>query len=767
MTRRMNSAVCGSLPVVCAALLLSACEDGGEPGSRLPAAAITAPSPAAFVGGAACAGCHADEARAWTGSHHDHAMRVASADTVLGDFDAARFEHGGITSRFFTRDGAFWVNTDGSDGELRDFRITHTFGFEPLQQYLVELPGGRYQALSIAWDTREASQGGQRWFHLYPDEVMASSDPLHWTGRFQSWNTMCAECHSTNLVKAYDLQSDTFATRFTSIDVDCEACHGPGSVHVSDPTVALPALPRSERTWVFADGARIARRSAGSPPNREIEVCAQCHSRRSQLSDDYTPGDPFLQGFRPALLDPGLYYADGQILDEVYVYGSFRQSAMAAAGVTCSDCHEPHSAKLRAQGNALCGQCHLPSAYDTAEHHHHEPGGTGSECVSCHMRSRTYMVVDPRRDHSFRVPRPDLSARLDSPNACGDCHADQTSDWAANRIAAWFPDGRQNAFHYGEALQAGRSWSADGPTLLRRVLADPGQPAIVRATALGLIADPSDAAVLELVRQALADPDPLMRLAGLELLQPLPAAQRIDAAQDFLTDPLLALRIAAARVLVTARDGLDQTRLQQFNSALAEYIAVQEFSSDRGEGLVNLGGLALELGDLSRAESYFLAAIDRVPALSGAYVNLADLYRGQGRETEAQQTLAAGLSINPDDAGLHFALGLSLVRSGQPDAALAALEEAVRHAPDSPYYAYVQGVALNSMGQGERARELLRANHERFPGHRDTLLGLVTMLRDAGAASSALEYARRLAALAPGDPAARALLAELEAASSN
>jgi predicted CXXCH cytochrome family protein len=717
---------------------------------------------AEFVGAAVCESCHAEAAALWRGSDHDQALELATAETVLGNFDNVEVTDGGRRTRFFSNQDGYWVTTDGPDGSVGNFKVTHTIGIDPLQQYLLEMPKGHYQALSIAWDTRPSENGGQRWFPLYPNEPIGSDNPLHWTGTYQRWNTMCAECHSTDLRKNYDPDRDRFDTTYAGIDVNCEACHGPGSIHAADPSVAPLALVPAERTWTFNDGASIAALADGSERSTEIDVCAQCHARRSQLTDDYAPPDPLLNGFRPTLLETGLYHADGQILDEVYVYGSFLQSAMAAAGVICSDCHEPHSTALRANGNAVCGRCHLASTFDTPEHHRHVQSSSGSQCVSCHMRAETYMVVDPRRDHSFRVPRPDLSGALGTPNACQDCHSDQTASWAENRIAEWYPDGRQNEFHYGEALHAGRTWAEDRAPLLRQVIEDRNEPAIVRATALSLLAEQIDAPDVDLIGRLVDDTEPLVQLAALEAMSNLPPQLRFPRAQRLLTDPLLALRISAARVLLAAREQLSPRRQGDLDAALLEYNAVQQFNSDRGSGLVNAAALAAEQGRPQDAERLLIAATEREPAFSATYINLADLYRSVGREPEAEDALRRGLAINPDDAGLNLALGLSLVRSGQRDAALPYIDQAVRIAPDSPYYAYVQGIALNSAGQPARAIDALTTAHERFPGHRDTLFGLVTVLRDAGQTDAALEYAEKLVSMSPSSQPARRLLEELE-----
>ena len=741
------------------ALLAAACGPPPDEMAAPPAAG------ARFVGGAACAGCHAREAELWRGSHHDLAMQAATDATVRGDFANAQFTYGETTTTFFREGGRFLVRTDGPDGQLADFEITHTFGVEPLQQYLVALPGGRRQALGIAWDTRPAEDGGGRWFHLYPAGDAVAGEALHWTSSLQNWNAACAQCHSTALDKHYDLASDTYATAWADIDVSCEACHGPGSAHVANPMDAPLALAHTPRAWVLADGAAVAARVPAQARDAEIEICAQCHARRSQHGEELIADEEsLLDAFRPALLETGLYHADGQIDDEVYVYGSFVQSAMHAAGVVCSDCHEPHSARLRRDGDELCAQCHAPARFAAADHHRHAPESAGARCVACHMPEKTYMGVDPRRDHSFRVPRPDLSVELGTPNACGGCHAEHPPEWAAAAVAEWYPRGRRTEFHYGQAIAAARRWQADRAVLLERIVGDPAVPGIARATGVALLGAQLDDAALALIEQRLGDPDPLVQLAALDALEGAPAAFVAQSAQRFLSAASRAQRLAAARVLVPARALLSERRRADLARALEEYRAAQEFHMDRAEGFFNWGTTLAALGRAEEAEQNLRAAIARDPAFAPAYVNLADVIRRRGREAEAESVLREALARAPGDASLRFSLGLSLVRLGQLDAAIAELAHAAEAAPDAPQYAYTLGVALGSTAEPERGLDVLRAAHARFPGHAETLLALATTLRDAGRTQEALEHARKLAATSPGSTAARRLLAELETA---
>jgi tetratricopeptide (TPR) repeat protein len=380
------------------------------------------------------------------------------------------------------------------------------------------------------------------------------------------------------------------------------------------------------------------------------------------------------------------------------------------------------------------------------------------------MRERTYMVVDPRGDHSFRVPRPDLSVKLGTPNACNDCHGDRSAQWAAERVANWFPDGRSGTFHYGEAIHAGRQWTADRKRLLTRVIDDPAVPAIARATAIALLAEQFDDSVLDVVRRGVNDASPLVQLASLEALDAAPPSKRAAIALRFLTDAPAALRLAAARVLLPEREQFGDRGRHDLDAALAEYVAVQRFNSERADGLLNLGNLDAERGKPAEAEASYRLALDRQPEFSATYVNLADLYRQLGREQEAEQLLQKGIERNPDDPGLVHALGLSQARSNQLDAALATLRRATELGPDEPRYRYVYGVAMYSLGQRDAALEELRAAYERFPGYAPTLVALATMNRDTGHLDRARDYARRLLELSPADPNARALLTELDSA---
>ena len=731
-----------------------------------------------FVGSETCAGCHSGEAKLWHGSQHAHAMAHATKDTVLGDFNDASFDYFGVRSRFFRDRDKFMVETDGPDGKLATFEVKYTFGLDPLQQYLVEFPDGRIQALSLAWDSRPKSQGGQRWFHLYPHEEIHHDDILHWTKLNQNWNFMCAECHSTGVRKNYDAAKDRFATTWAEITVGCEACHGQGSAHVawakdrkswwpykeSDPDKGLLVRfdERAGVTWGRDAKTGFPIRSV--PPagmRKEVETCGLCHARRGLMSENWVPGRPLSDTHLVAALTQGLYQPDGQMLDEVYNYGSFKQSRMYAAGVTCSDCHDPHSAKLKLAGDKVCLQCHT-GAYASPAHNHHEGVTPAVGCVSCHMPERTFMVVDKRHDHSFRVPRPDLSDKLQTSNACTDCHKDKPAAWAAQAIAGWFGPERKGLQTYGEAFHAAWNDAAGAAVLLAAVAADANAPSFARAGALVGLAPYISPANVGLARKGLQDPDPMVRIAALDMLDGVPPDQLWPFVSPALSDPIRGVRLRATSLLAGApSDRLSPAERDTLDRATQEFIAAQELNADRPEARAALGNLHARRGETAEAEAEFQAALRLSPAYGPAAANLADLYRQLGRDADAESVLRKTLQASPRDAGLHHALGLTLVRLKRQDEALAELARAAELEPDRARYAYVHAIGLDSTGRRPDAIQALKDNLARHPNDRDTLSALISFNRDARDFASALKYAEQLAQTDPNNAELRGLIETL------
>ncbi len=716
---------------------------------------LTFEGSATFVGRKVCAECHEKETERWQGSHHDLAMDHARPDTVRGDFGDVTFTHQGVTSRFW-RDGEHYlVRTDGPDGALTEYEVKYVFGYEPLQQYLVDGENGRLQVLHLCWDTEE-----QRWFHLY-DEPIAHEDALHWTGRHFTWNFMCAECHSTDLQRRYAPDTDTYDTTWFEIDVSCEACHGPGSHHETwarkgeDPRVASMGLEVQFK---------------GKEANLEIEHCARCHSRREQLTDAYVYGRPLLDQYAPRLLVEPLYHADGQILDEVYVYGSFLQSKMHAEGVRCSDCHDPHSGRLKHEGDKVCTQCHSEEGderfpklrkakYDDVKHHFH-PDETkpGRACVGCHMEARTYMQVDPRRDHSFRIPRPDLTERIGTPNACNTCHKDKTSAWSVAEIGKHLPDfltGRITAPHFGEAFAQARAGDPQSFEALASMATDvEGVRPIVRATSVEYLGRFRSPEAIRALAPALEDPDGLVRATAAAAIggyvpaqAPAPLlAQKAKVLAPLLQDPLLLVRTEAARALAGGAEALLDDSAA-FKSALAELLARYDAQAERPEAQVTLGALHEARGRRVEAEAAYLRALAIDIRFVPARFNLATLLNGLGRNDEAERQLRAVTKQEPDNGQAWYSLGLLLSEMQKPAEALSALAHAARRLPEDARVHYNYGAALLAAGSIPEADTVLSKAHRLDPRDPDVLRALIGLASRRGDASRARALAQKLRAL--------------------
>ncbi|MEZ8635332.1 tetratricopeptide repeat protein [Vibrio cyclitrophicus] len=695
-------------------------------------------SQATYIGSDACVDCHSAEVEAWQGSHHDMAMKHATDESVLGDFNNQTVTHKGKPNRFFRKGGEFWVNIEGLDGQFKDYKISYTFAFEPLQQYMVEFEDGRVQLIPFSWDSREKAQGGQRWFHLYPDTT--NTDEFYWTNSGQNWNFMCADCHSTNLEKNYDSASNTYNTTWSEINVGCEACHGPASEHVEqaqrtnnkqatakggkDAQISAHYgfdrdLSRSVKEWIYQEGNSTLQPKDIIHTN-QVQTCAQCHSRRTQLNEtgDHVNGS-FFDKYRLSLITPELYHNDGQIYDEDYVYGSFLQSVMAEKGVTCTNCHDPHTAELKIAEEAVCGQCHIASEYAPEKHTFHEANTEASQCTTCHMPETTYMEVDPRRDHSWHIPRPDISQHIKTPNVCTSCHEDQTDQWADKQIGEWFPDSKyRNQQHFAVAFYADSIGHSGAEDALAYSAQDSSLSNIIRASSLERLGGNTGKNTLISLARAVKHDDEMIRLGVVQGSSGFPFTDRWQILEPLLKDPVLSIRSETAGALVRYWGEMNPLQKDQIKPALEEYIEIQRFNADRGFGRTNLGNVYRDLGQYQKAMELYQGAIEIEPYFENSYANLADLYRALGDEPKALAILKQGIQAQPKSSVLPYSAGLSLLRVKDYDKATDYLKQAAETAKTDPQYWYVYGLALEKSDVLAASKSLNKAyQFSRNPQH--------------------------------------------------
>lgn len=676
-----------------------------------------------FVGRETCIECHLPEYNDWVGSHHDRAMDIANDTTVLANFDNVTIEGNGMTHRAFMKDGKFMVNTDGEDGTMQDFEIKYVFGFTPLQQFLVEFDGGRLQTLPLTWNTLDSC-----WYHMvdsiYHNEDIHHDNWLHWTNQAQNWNSMCADCHSTNLQKNYDHVNDTYHTTWSEIDVSCEACHGPSSNHLK--WAALPEYARDEY-----ENYGLPIKTSGINNEQYVDNCARCHSRRSSLGDfDYTTQN-IHNHIIPNLPDVPTWHLDGQILEEDYVYASFTQSKMYTKEreVQCNDCHNVHSGKLLFGDdyNALCLQCHTADVYDTPDHHFHKeagmPGqavtsydgitydvGSGTLCINCHMHGGYYMGVDYRRDHSFRVPRPDLSIKYDVPNACNQCHADKSKQWAENYITKWY--GENRTYHFAQAFDDARNGSTESIQRLKGIINDELYPHNIRSLSVQYLGNYFQDTLKKEVDTYLSNLYPDMRLAAIRAIQ-LTAEDDLNLLYPMLRDDTKAIRTEAARIISAA--GLEQIPAKHkkaYDKAIKEYEEILIYNADFPIGKFNLANLYYNRGNYTEAETFYLKALQQDEELHFVKLNLAYLYNRTKKNEQAEFLFRDYLKHEPEDAQAMYSFGLLLSEVQKYDESLTFLVKSYNLQPDRPRVAHNIAMMYDFRGKKAKAEEFLKKEIE-------------------------------------------------------
>ena len=687
--------------------------------------------PAEMVDEQQCQGCHQAQVKDWQGSHHQLAMQVATPETVPADFNDVSFSAEGETTRFWRRGDEFWVNTLGVDGKAADFKVAYTFGIAPLQQYLVEVGDGRLQALGVAWDTQK-----NRWFHLYPGQGVNFKNPLHWSKPNQNANFMCVECHTTGYKRNFNAAKNSFDSQWNSLGVGCQACHGPASNHVA---------------WAAKKGdllhAGFAVDLKDKDATVEIETCARCHARRAPLGDGYTVGKRLMDDYLPSVLTRELYALDGKIKDEVFEHGSFAQSKMADKGVRCSDCHNPHSAELKAPGNGVCLQCHNSAGktavatvdgrglqaknYDSREHTGHVVAESGSFCVDCHMPGKFYMGNDFRHDHGFSVPRP--------------------GDKVSEQFKLWNTSEPEHAPRYDESMALIRGGQPGAAQALYDQLARNNLPAIQRATLLAELPNYPSEQALKLATKDLGNPAPQVRESAVRAISAfLPPAERVALYGPLLRDPVLAVRILAARDLLSvSAQGLGPA----WDKAIAEYENVQLSLLERAEANLNLAMLYQASGRGDKVEGQLRTALQRDPDFFPALVTLAQWLEANGRSQQARALVTDNLKQHPEAGLLQHTQGLMLIRAGDTAKAMQHLREAARLEPANPQYNYVLAVALHDSGQVDQACDQLEKLLALQPYNRNARLSLIQYYLENGKEPKAQVVMQSWKKLNPADPA--------------
>ena len=715
-----------------------------------------------YSGAENCAQCHQNQYKEWRESHHFNSMHLATSEYVEGDFSDKTVTFHDINTRLYKNDTQYLIDTLDQNGTPQTFTIKYTFGYYPLQQYLVELEEGHIQALNIAWDSRPENDGGQRWFHLRPEEAITTEHPFYWTRHFQNWNGRCSNCHSTNINKNYNQERHSFNTTWSEINVSCEACHGPGGNHINlinagnfnEGNTGFKYRAVQGLRWQFEENTPIAK-PEGDASEHYINMCGSCHSLRTQLSEG-VHGLEFHDSNLLQLPSQPNYFADGQIREEVFVIGSFLQSKMYTNGVTCMNCHSPHSNKVLIEGNGLCAQCHKSNVYDSPQHHHHQVKSVGAQCVNCHMPERTYMQVDNRRDHSFGIPRPGLSQDLGVPNACIQCHKDRDNQWAIASLDEWGI--AEDASHWAYIGQRSHQGDVSVTPAMSEMILGNNLPTLTKASLLSSFSSMPSQTSVEVALRSLQDNNPVIRRAAVSSLENIPPSLRWQVLSMHLDDPSKSVRFEIARVLADQINQVPAAQGEQLSKLIAEYKQALLISADSPATQLSIASLETHLGNNSLAEQAYNKALLIEPNFVPALINLADFYRSTNNEAKVEPLLERALIVAPESGAAQHSYGLSLVRKQRYKEALPYLKAAVDASDALSRYAYVYAVALDNDNSTINSINVLIDADKRWPNQYDVLMTLVLYLEKTGMSSSIPPFIAKLQNLAPEAPEVQRLI---------
>lgn len=689
-----------------------------------------------YVGSKTCAECHAQAYEEWKGSDHDRAMELATRATVIAPFSGEEFISNGITSRFYEKDSVFYVNTEGPDGKYHDYKVIYTFGVKPLQQYLVKFPDGRYQALRTAWDVEK-----KQWFDLYPDFKVVHSEWLHWSRGGLNWNTMCSDCHSTNVRKNYDENTGAFNTAYSIINVSCEACHGPGKEHVNE-AKNLGDDYENAHDHLFM--------TSNTDAKTLVNQCATCHMRREQISENYNHSGTLLDHYFPQLIEAPLYYPDGQIRDEVYVYASYLQSKMYRNGVSCKDCHDSHSTKLKFTGNKLCGQCHAPEDYNVTAHTKHPKHTAGSDCINCHMTGNTYMGIDYRRDHSFRIPRPDQSVKYGTPNACTQCHTAWTDEYAWKAYQELY--GKPDSIHFSDYLAPGIAGEPHADENLIALAKDTAFPLIARASAVQALQQYPLQEKIEDFLAFLNDGSPLVKGATLDVLSEIATADFAPYILPKLKDSTRSVRVKAFYALASVpKNSIPDAFLPAYQKVSKEFDGYLKTNADFSGGQAKKAIFYQKQGDLGKARAAYEKALEIDDRNNMARTNLAQVYYQLGDYKKAEAAFEKVIEQEPEFGLTYYSLALLLAELNRPEDAIAQLLKAQKLMPDNIRVVYNLSLLYDKTNRPKKAAETLESGLVKFPDHPDLLYALAFHYYQQKNKPKAIETIEKLIRLYPNN----------------
>ncbi len=692
---------------------------------------VRRPADADFAGTQSCRRCHENFYRLWSTSRHGLAMQPVTAALIQKELTAPPREIAIGKYRYLpvlTSSGA--SVREISRKRTQDYPMVHAMGGKNVYYFLTPLERGRLQVLPVAYDVRQKlwfdmAGSGMRHFADVPEQRVDWRDSLY------TFNTSCYGCHVSQVSTNYDLDTDSYRTRWTEPGINCETCHGPSAEHVR----ACRALPSSQRP---ADLKLIVTRAFTS--DQHTSSCSSCHAKTSLLTNSFKPGERFFDNFDLVTLESPDYYPDGRDLGENYTYTGWLMNPCAAASkLNCVSCHTS-SGRNRFPGekaNQACLPCHEKRVKDPTAHTHHKLGSAGNRCVSCHMPKTDFANMQ-RSDHSFRPPTPAATIEFKSPNACNLCHTDRDAAWADREVRKWHKaDYQEKTLRVARLVDAARRRQWQKLPGMLAYVAGPKRDVVFATSLIRLMAAAPDGRKWPVLLSALKDPSPLIRSAAAAGLEDHPTPEVRDALLGAIRDDSRLVRLRATGALA----GYDAEQLAigdrpVFASALADLESSLRTRQDDWSNHYNLGNLYSRRHQYQLAISCYQIASRLRPDEVLPLVNASIAYANLGQTGPATRMLEKALVIDPDNAAANFNLGLLNAEQGDLRRAEECLRAALSKDPTMAAAAYNLAVILSKDRMPE-AVEWCRKAHEASPAEPKYSYTLAFYLNQSGKSEDA------------------------------
>ena len=418
--------------------------------------------------------------------------------------------------------------------------------------------------------------------------------------------------------------------------------------------------------------------------------------------------------------------------------------------VTCINCHDAHSLKLKFEDNKLCLQCHVPETYNSPSHHFHSNNSEGAKCINCHMTGKYYMGNDFRRDHSFRIPRPDLSIKYGTPNACIQCHADKDNKWAWDNFKKQY--GEPDYKHFSELLAPGLVGAEHGFNSLLELARDTIYPDIARASAVNGMNNYLDTDAINNMISFLNDDSALVRAATLDGLGNIDSNDYVNYLLPMLKDEKRSVRVKAFFAVSHLEDiQIPNEYKEVYKKVKKEFETKLNVTSDFVGGRVKKADYYLKQGDLQAAIKGYESALELDNINNIVRTNLANLYYRDQNYPKVEEAYKKIIELEPEYAQTYYSYSLLLAELNRLDEAIEQMHLAIKYMPENIRFYYNLSLLYDKVNNLKQAESIAAKGLKLDVNNESLLYVLAYVYNKGGQRDKAKNIASRLVQLYPNN----------------